>query len=179
MTIILLLAGLGLIVLGADWLVDGASAIARKAGVSEFVIGLTIVGSFPAVNAAFAAGICPKQQQQATDNENTCIDKAHSPERQRGNDGRTSENKKDVEHVRTEDIPQSKLILVPGCGHNAGCKFRKRGAAGKESYCDELVRKVETVRHSPPTARRPSSPSTAHNSTCRKPRLEWVIRRQQ
>ena len=44
MTIILLLAGLGLIVLGADWLVDGASAIARKAGVSEFVIGLTIVG---------------------------------------------------------------------------------------------------------------------------------------
>ena len=44
MTIILLLVGLGLIVLGADWLVDGASAIARKARVSEFVIGLTIVG---------------------------------------------------------------------------------------------------------------------------------------
>ena len=44
MTIILLLFGLGLIVLGADWLVDGASAIARKANVSEFVIGLTIVG---------------------------------------------------------------------------------------------------------------------------------------
>ena len=37
MTIILLLVGLGLIVLGADWLVDGASAIARRAGVSEFV----------------------------------------------------------------------------------------------------------------------------------------------
>ena len=44
MTIVFLLVGLGLIVLGADWLVDGASAIARKAGVSEFVIGLTIVG---------------------------------------------------------------------------------------------------------------------------------------
>ena len=44
MTIILLLVGLGLIVLGADWLVEGASSIARKAGVSEFVIGLTIVG---------------------------------------------------------------------------------------------------------------------------------------
>lgn len=44
MTIVLLLVGLGLIVLGADWLVDGASGIARKAGVSEFVIGLTIVG---------------------------------------------------------------------------------------------------------------------------------------
>jgi len=44
MTIILLLAGLVLIVLGADWLVDGASSIARRVGVSEFVIGLTIVG---------------------------------------------------------------------------------------------------------------------------------------
>ena len=44
MTIVLLLVGLGLIVLGADWLVEGASSIARKVGVSEFVIGLTIVG---------------------------------------------------------------------------------------------------------------------------------------
>ncbi len=44
MTIIWLLVGLGLIVLGADWLVEGASSIAREAGVSEFVIGLTIVG---------------------------------------------------------------------------------------------------------------------------------------
>lgn len=44
MTILLLLVGLGLIVLGADWLVEGSSSIARKAGVSEFVIGLTIVG---------------------------------------------------------------------------------------------------------------------------------------
>ena len=42
--IVLLLVGLALIVFGADWLVDGASAIARKAGISEFVIGLTIVG---------------------------------------------------------------------------------------------------------------------------------------
>lgn len=38
------IGGLALIVFGADWLVDGASAIARKAGISEFVIGLTIVG---------------------------------------------------------------------------------------------------------------------------------------
>lgn len=44
MTVLLLLLGLGLIVIGADWLVDGASSVARKAGVSEFVIGLTIVG---------------------------------------------------------------------------------------------------------------------------------------
>ncbi len=31
MTIIWLLVGLGLIVLGADWLVEGASSIARRA----------------------------------------------------------------------------------------------------------------------------------------------------
>ena len=42
--ILLLLVGLGLVVLGADWLVNGASYIARRAGISEFVIGLTIVG---------------------------------------------------------------------------------------------------------------------------------------
>ncbi len=42
--VLLLLLGLALIVFGADWLVDGSSAIARKAGISEFVIGLTIVG---------------------------------------------------------------------------------------------------------------------------------------
>ncbi len=42
--IILLLTGLALIIFGADFLVDGSSAIARKAGISEFVIGLTIVG---------------------------------------------------------------------------------------------------------------------------------------
>ena len=42
--ILILLAGLALIIFGADWLVDGASGIARKAGISEFVIGLTIVG---------------------------------------------------------------------------------------------------------------------------------------
>ena len=42
--ILILLAGLALVILGADWLVDGASAIARKAGLSEFLIGMTIVG---------------------------------------------------------------------------------------------------------------------------------------
>lgn len=42
--ILLLVFGLVLIVYGADFLVDGASSIARKSGVSEFVIGLTIVG---------------------------------------------------------------------------------------------------------------------------------------
>lgn len=42
--ILLLLVGLTLVVVGADYLVDGASSIARKFGISEFVIGLTIVG---------------------------------------------------------------------------------------------------------------------------------------
>lgn len=42
--ILLLIVGLVLILVGADWLVDGSSAIARKLKVSEFVIGLTIVG---------------------------------------------------------------------------------------------------------------------------------------
>lgn len=41
---IILAAGLLLIVLGADYLVEGSSSIARKFGISEFVIGLTIVG---------------------------------------------------------------------------------------------------------------------------------------
>lgn len=39
-----LAAGLTLILLGANWLVDGSTSIARKTGMSEFVIGLTIVG---------------------------------------------------------------------------------------------------------------------------------------
>ncbi len=42
--IIILIVGLALVVLGAEWLVSGASSVARRFGVSEFVIGLTIVG---------------------------------------------------------------------------------------------------------------------------------------
>jgi len=42
--ILLFLVGLALVVFGADYLVEGASAVARKAGLSEFIIGLTIVG---------------------------------------------------------------------------------------------------------------------------------------
>ena len=41
---ILLIVGLVLILLGADALVNGASAVARKYVISEFVVGLTIVG---------------------------------------------------------------------------------------------------------------------------------------
>lgn len=42
--ILILIGGLTLILLGANWLVDGSSSIAKKFGISEFVIGLTIVG---------------------------------------------------------------------------------------------------------------------------------------
>ena len=40
----ILIAGLILILFGANYLVDGSSSIARRFGLSEFVIGLTIVG---------------------------------------------------------------------------------------------------------------------------------------
>ena len=39
-----LIGGLLLILLGANYLVDGSSSIARRFGLSEFIIGLTIVG---------------------------------------------------------------------------------------------------------------------------------------
>lgn len=42
--IALLIAGLVMILLGANWLVNGSSSIAKRFGISEFVIGLTIVG---------------------------------------------------------------------------------------------------------------------------------------
>lgn len=42
--ILLLSAGLILILVGANYLVDGASSIAKRFGLSEFIIGVTIVG---------------------------------------------------------------------------------------------------------------------------------------
>lgn len=41
--ILLLLAGLALVLIGAEALIEGASGLARRWGISEFVIGLTIV----------------------------------------------------------------------------------------------------------------------------------------
>jgi cation:H+ antiporter len=43
--ILRIVAGLGLLVWGAAWLVDGATAVARGFGVSELVIGLTVVAA--------------------------------------------------------------------------------------------------------------------------------------
>lgn len=41
---LILAGGLVMILFGANYLVDGASSIAKKFGISEFIIGLTIVG---------------------------------------------------------------------------------------------------------------------------------------
>ena len=41
--VVWLIVGLGLIIWGASWLTDGASSIARRAGISDLVVGLTVV----------------------------------------------------------------------------------------------------------------------------------------
>lgn len=43
LSVIALIAGLVLVIFGADWLTKGASALARRFNISELVIGLTIV----------------------------------------------------------------------------------------------------------------------------------------
>ncbi len=56
----LLLAGLGLLVVGSRWLVDGAVTLARQFGVSELIIGLTIVAagtSLPEVATSVVASL--------------------------------------------------------------------------------------------------------------------------
>ena len=58
--ILILIAGLVLILFGANYLVDGSSSIAKKFGLSEFVIGLTIVGigtSTPEMVVSFLSAI--------------------------------------------------------------------------------------------------------------------------
>lgn len=58
--ILLLIAGLVLVLTGADALVEGSSALARRWGVSEFVIGLTIVAlgtSAPEMVVSFISSI--------------------------------------------------------------------------------------------------------------------------
>ncbi len=58
--LLLIAGGLGLLVLGADWFVDGATRIARSFGISELVIGLTIVAggtSMPEVATSILAAV--------------------------------------------------------------------------------------------------------------------------
>ncbi|MEW5773523.1 MAG: calcium/sodium antiporter [Thermodesulfobacteriota bacterium] len=57
---VLAAAGLGLLILGAGWLVEGASGLARGLGVSELVIGLTVVAagtSLPELATSLAAAL--------------------------------------------------------------------------------------------------------------------------
>ncbi len=60
MQALLVVGGLGLLVLGANWLVEAAVAIAKGLGVSELVIGLTIIAagtSLPEVATSILAAI--------------------------------------------------------------------------------------------------------------------------
>jgi cation:H+ antiporter len=58
--VLLIIAGLALLVLGSNWLVDAATAFAKALGVSDLVIGLTIVAagtSMPEVATSILAAI--------------------------------------------------------------------------------------------------------------------------
>lgn len=58
--LLMVVGGLALLVLGARWLVDGAVAFARMLGVSELIIGLTIVAvgtSLPEIATSIIAGL--------------------------------------------------------------------------------------------------------------------------
>ena len=58
--VLLIAAGLGLLVLGSEWLVDAAVAFARVLGVSDLIIGLTIIAagtSMPEVATSIMAAV--------------------------------------------------------------------------------------------------------------------------
>jgi cation:H+ antiporter len=58
--VLLVVAGLVVLVIGSEWLVDGAVAMARTLGVSELVIGLTVVAvgtSLPEMATSIIAGL--------------------------------------------------------------------------------------------------------------------------
>ena len=58
--VLFILVGLGMLVLGSQWLVDGAVHVARAFGVSELVIGLTIIAagtSLPEVATSVMAAV--------------------------------------------------------------------------------------------------------------------------
>ncbi len=60
MSVVVLVAGLALLIFGADWFVDAASAMARAFGVSELVVSLTIVAigtSLPELVTAVVAAL--------------------------------------------------------------------------------------------------------------------------
>ena len=62
--IIILLVGFIFLVKGADWFVDGAASIARKMGIPQLIIGLTIVAMGTSMPGA-AVSITAAMQQNA------------------------------------------------------------------------------------------------------------------
>ncbi len=72
----LIAAGLALLVLGARWLVDAAIAMARAIGISELVIGLTIVAggtSLPEVAASVVAALRGQREMAVGNVVGSCI----------------------------------------------------------------------------------------------------------
>ena len=60
MSYVMLIVSLVLLVVGANWLVDGSAAIARRYHISEYIIGATIVGmgtSMPELVVSVVSGI--------------------------------------------------------------------------------------------------------------------------
>ena len=60
LSLLLVLVGVGLLVVGSQWFVDGASAIARLLGISELMIGLTVVAvgtSLPEIATSVVASV--------------------------------------------------------------------------------------------------------------------------
>ena len=60
MSYVMLIVSLVLLVMGANWLVDGSAAIARRYHISEYIIGATIVGmgtSMPELVVSVVSGI--------------------------------------------------------------------------------------------------------------------------
>jgi cation:H+ antiporter len=60
MQVILMIVGLGLLILGSNWLVNASVSFAKAMGVSDLIIGLTIVAagtSLPEVAASIAAAV--------------------------------------------------------------------------------------------------------------------------
>ena len=57
LNVVFILVGIGLLVLGADWLVKGASDVAQMMGVSDAVIGLTLVAFGTSVPELVLSGV--------------------------------------------------------------------------------------------------------------------------
>jgi cation:H+ antiporter len=62
--VVQIISGLAMLTVGSDWLVDGATALARSLGVSELIIGLTIIAigtSLPELAASAVASLRGEQ----------------------------------------------------------------------------------------------------------------------